>query len=167
MKRLIILLVLMGIVATSGCIQQVTCNKPYIKVGKECCLDINDNAICDRDEKISSTTTTEVTTTTLEQEKIGIACSPCFNYFTLIHYFNDTKTLQIKNGASNIRIESVVSRPQGASTTNCLSDSPCDAGAYINITNIPYIGTNIQVLITYTDMVSGFSHVDTAFIHHI
>ncbi len=28
----------------------VTCNKPYILVGTSCCLDVNDNAICDRDE---------------------------------------------------------------------------------------------------------------------
>ena len=34
----------------SGCPQQITCNKPYILVGTECCLDQNDNGICDRDE---------------------------------------------------------------------------------------------------------------------
>lgn len=28
----------------------VVCNKPYIQVGTVCCLDENDNAICDRDE---------------------------------------------------------------------------------------------------------------------
>lgn len=29
----------------------VVCNKPYIRVGIECCLDQNDNSICDDDEK--------------------------------------------------------------------------------------------------------------------
>lgn len=37
----------------------VTCNKPYIKVGSECCLDQNENKICDSDE---TTTTTQLTT---------------------------------------------------------------------------------------------------------
>ena len=30
----------------------VVCNKPYIRVGLECCLDQNSNSICDKDEKI-------------------------------------------------------------------------------------------------------------------
>src|SRR3989344_8875119 len=30
---------------------QITCDKPYIKVGNACCLDQNDNNICDGDEK--------------------------------------------------------------------------------------------------------------------
>ena len=31
--------------------QQVVCNKPYILVGNSCCLDKNNNNICDNDEK--------------------------------------------------------------------------------------------------------------------
>jgi len=46
---LVLLVILVG-----GCIQPgVTCNKPYIKVGDSCCLDQNDNNICDKDEKKS------------------------------------------------------------------------------------------------------------------
>ena len=30
----------------------IICNKPYILVGKECCLDKDDNRICDRDEGV-------------------------------------------------------------------------------------------------------------------
>jgi len=39
-------------IVLSGCAQQVqiTCNKPYILVGTECCLDKDDNSICDSDE---------------------------------------------------------------------------------------------------------------------
>jgi hypothetical protein len=34
----------------TGC---TSCNKPYIKVGNSCCLDNNDNNICDKDENIA------------------------------------------------------------------------------------------------------------------
>ena len=30
--------------------QQPVCNKPYILVGNDCCLDKDDNSICDKDE---------------------------------------------------------------------------------------------------------------------
>ena len=53
-------LVLVSLLA--GCTNSVVCNKPYIQVGSACCLDANDNSICDSDEP--STTTTTVTTTT-------------------------------------------------------------------------------------------------------
>jgi hypothetical protein len=33
------------------------CVRPYIQVGSECCLDANDNGICDRDEAVSESTT--------------------------------------------------------------------------------------------------------------
>lgn len=44
-----------GILATfllvlSACTPEVTCSSPYIKVGTSCCLDQNDNNICDKDE---------------------------------------------------------------------------------------------------------------------
>jgi len=43
------------IIGASGCVQNPpTCNKPYILVGTECCLDQNDNSICDKDEGISN-----------------------------------------------------------------------------------------------------------------
>ena len=32
--------------------EQVVCNKPYIQVGSQCCLDQNDNSICDSDETV-------------------------------------------------------------------------------------------------------------------
>ncbi|ODS40752.1 hypothetical protein BEH94_09450 [Candidatus Altiarchaeales archaeon WOR_SM1_SCG] len=47
-------LAILFVVLMSGCItEDVTCNKPYIKVGKDCCLDQNDNNICDKDETSS------------------------------------------------------------------------------------------------------------------
>lgn len=46
-------LIIISIVIISGCSissPEVVCNKPYIKVGTSCCLDQNDNKICDDDE---------------------------------------------------------------------------------------------------------------------
>ncbi|MCX6742050.1 MAG: PsbP-related protein [Candidatus Pacearchaeota archaeon] len=46
-------LLIIGILFIAGCNQttnQQTCNKPYILVGTSCCLDQNDNSICDTDE---------------------------------------------------------------------------------------------------------------------
>ncbi len=34
-----------------GCQEPVVCEKPYIKVANECCLDTNDNQLCDRVEE--------------------------------------------------------------------------------------------------------------------
>ncbi len=65
----LLIILLIGVVFISSCVQQtdtpsgtgqkqtkqqetqqVTCNKPYILVGTSCCLDQNDNSICDSDE---------------------------------------------------------------------------------------------------------------------
>ena len=66
-----LILSLLVVIAISGCTnstenqsrenntqapQQVTCNKPYILVGTSCCLDQNDNSICDVDETPKCTT---------------------------------------------------------------------------------------------------------------
>jgi sporulation protein YlmC with PRC-barrel domain len=37
---------------TGEVVEEVVCNSPYIRHGKECCLDINNNSICDPDEVI-------------------------------------------------------------------------------------------------------------------
>lgn len=55
MKRIIVALLLLAVLILSGCKGGVTggavvCNKPYILVGTDCCLDKNDNNICDADE---------------------------------------------------------------------------------------------------------------------
>ena len=57
-------ILLISVILVSGCTsqvssdnqpQQVTCNKPYILVGTSCCLDQNDNSICDKDEQEETT----------------------------------------------------------------------------------------------------------------
>jgi hypothetical protein len=45
------------------------CSAPYIQVGSECCLDDNDNSICDQDEATESTDAPEMTETTLSEEE--------------------------------------------------------------------------------------------------
>jgi hypothetical protein len=55
---------LVFIVLFAGCTNNVVCNKPYIQVGTSCCLDENDNSICDTDEPPTTTTTTTTTSTT-------------------------------------------------------------------------------------------------------
>lgn len=48
-------------VLISGCIseekQGIICNPPYIQVGNDCCLDQNNNSICDKDEMLGKTET--------------------------------------------------------------------------------------------------------------
>lgn len=55
MKKIIIVLLILAVLVLSGCKSSVTggaivCNKPYILVGTDCCLDKDDNAVCDKDE---------------------------------------------------------------------------------------------------------------------
>jgi hypothetical protein len=47
----------------AGCVTQgPVCNNPYIPVGKDCCLDKDDNGVCDKDEAGTPTSTTAAPT---------------------------------------------------------------------------------------------------------
>ena len=50
MKRVIILGVLLSVLLVVSCGETIECNEPYILVGTDCCLDKDDNSICDKDE---------------------------------------------------------------------------------------------------------------------
>lgn len=55
MKRTILALLVLVVLVLGGCKGGVTggtivCNKPYILVGTDCCLDKDDNSVCDKDE---------------------------------------------------------------------------------------------------------------------
>lgn len=55
MKKIILVLLILGILMLSGCKDNITggtiiCNEPYILVGTDCCLDKDGNSICDQDE---------------------------------------------------------------------------------------------------------------------
>ncbi|MFH0860248.1 MAG: hypothetical protein V1921_03515 [Candidatus Altiarchaeota archaeon] len=67
-EKIITVLFLVSVMLAAGCTSpsqkapaqaEIVCNVPYIQVGKECCLDGDNNSICDNDEK---TTTLEETT---------------------------------------------------------------------------------------------------------
>ena len=49
-RQIVIIFSLIITLFLVGC-NQVTCDEPYIKVGTSCCLDQNDNNICDSDEE--------------------------------------------------------------------------------------------------------------------
>lgn len=58
MKKIILVLIVLGVIALSGCGSLrssptgnvVVCNPPYMQLGLDCCLDKNNNRICDTDE---------------------------------------------------------------------------------------------------------------------
>lgn len=75
-SKLFILLAL--VVFLVGCATQsaqTVCNKPYILVGNDCCLDKDDNSICDKDEQqkvetseVKETPKSEIETKEVEEE---------------------------------------------------------------------------------------------------
>jgi hypothetical protein len=53
LKKLIILASVLAILLLVGCVPPevvVPCNAPYKQVGDRCCMDLNDNSVCDSDE---------------------------------------------------------------------------------------------------------------------
>lgn len=61
MKLALFMSALLLILLLVGCSKVVVCNKPYILVGTDCCLDKDDNSICDKDELTGLTKTTPTT----------------------------------------------------------------------------------------------------------
>lgn len=51
MKKIMLSLIVLSLILIVGCQSKPVCNKPYILVGIDCCLDQNNNAICDTDEE--------------------------------------------------------------------------------------------------------------------
>jgi len=72
MKAVLFALIIVSILLVSGCVKEVTCDKPYIKVGTECCLDNNDNSICDKDETNQSQQ--DITINQPESPKYTLSC---------------------------------------------------------------------------------------------
>jgi hypothetical protein len=69
MKK-IILILLLTMIFIIGCSQNITCNTPYILVGGSCCLDKDNNSICDKDEtKTEPENINEVIKETVEETK--------------------------------------------------------------------------------------------------
>jgi len=53
-----------------SCTQQVVCNTPYMQVGLECCLDQDDNSICDRDEIVEEDTQQVLVQAIIEEDEL-------------------------------------------------------------------------------------------------
>jgi hypothetical protein len=51
MAKHYLIFVLLLVIFMYGC-QEIVCNPPYIQVGTECCLDQDNNKVCDKDEKV-------------------------------------------------------------------------------------------------------------------
>jgi hypothetical protein len=101
--------------------------------------------------------------------KGGVPCSPCFSNFAFVDYSQSAGTLRVRNGPKTISIASggVTSSPTGATTSACPVSTPCEAGADIDITNVPTTaGASIQISINYTDTASGLPHQETATLHN-
>ncbi|MBD3389094.1 MAG: hypothetical protein GF416_08405 [Candidatus Altiarchaeales archaeon] len=91
MKKSALFLVV-GLVLLSGCLcgtpgdreadttsatQQIVCNRPYIRVGGSCCLDRNNNMVCDSDEQeTAASTTLQPRSTTTLQSSDSMSTSP-------------------------------------------------------------------------------------------
>ena len=95
-----------------------------------------------------------------------VACSPCFSSFAFVDYSNGT--LVLKNGARDINITSVT--PAGvvvnATLGNCALNGLCEANKKIVLTNISTTEADVDITITYKDILSGLTHTDKATIHN-
>lgn len=111
-KHLIVLLVL-GVVLISGCTQKqeapvmtnLGCNRPYIKVGNDCCLDEDGDSICDRDKPVTSssstltaTTTTSIVTTSTSTIKSTTTSTSIIVTTTTVVYPVSTRMSHIERG---------------------------------------------------------------------
>lgn len=110
-----LVIVIIVIIFISGCVQQeTTCNKPYILVGNSCCLDQNDNNICDKDDHlIESPSGTPQLMECLMYNKIwddwsgiGSLCEStqqCLNFIKSIDSSFDESKQQIKCGTTSFK----------------------------------------------------------------
>jgi hypothetical protein len=77
----------------------VVCNAPYIRIGTSCCLDNNNNKICDEDENSINNTNNTNKTTDFSEEKLDLIIEEGTNTFTL----NDKQyTLEVEEILSDV-----------------------------------------------------------------
>ena len=95
-----------------------------------------------------------------------VACSPCFSNFAFVDYSNGT--LVLRNGARDINITSVT--PAGIVVNDTLGDCVlnglCEANKKIVLSNISTTETDVDITISYKDILSDLPHTDTATIHN-
>jgi len=93
---------------------KVECNKPYIKVGTSCCLDKDDNAICDKDE-VKEEPKVEVKEEPVEEDSCGNDicdskesckscqedCGKCFSLYGVQSSIKDSTTYDVVLSETN------------------------------------------------------------------
>ena len=62
--------------------EEIVCNVPYIRYGKECCLDVDANSICDVDEQPRNESSRGITGFSIRD--IGVAVAPYVRAFLLL-----------------------------------------------------------------------------------
>ncbi len=90
-----------------------------------------------------------------------VACSPCFANFAFVDYANGS--LVIKNGARELSGVNVTCTEDTA--PNCTVAGTLDASEQFTIKDIDTSG-DIEVELSYTDVLSELNHTDTATIHN-
>ncbi|MBI1935504.1 hypothetical protein HYS31_03610 [Candidatus Woesearchaeota archaeon] len=101
----------------NACQQKTTCNKPYILVGNSCCLDSNNNNICDTDE-VKKTKTEEISCSS-PYIKVGNNC--CLDKNDNKVCDSDEKQLEAK---PEVKEEKVISINDLQSDINKVLDTP-------------------------------------------
>jgi hypothetical protein len=112
----VVLASLIFLIGANGCVQTPTCNKPYILVGNDCCLDKDDNSICDSDE-----TTKEITKEVLTEKDVIIDSTKYAEYEWLDNY------------TINRKID-WISKCNQCKETGSFQDCYVNSAVYLNIT---------------------------------
>lgn len=95
-KHTILILVIMLIIFVSGCTKsKVTCNAPYIIHKTTCCIDKNNNSICDKEEN-ASVENVSMETHPILQQKTSLNNGGKVN--TIISKVIDGDTIKLKTG---------------------------------------------------------------------
>ena len=134
--KIMFILVLFGALVISGCnLSKPTCNEPYILVGNDCCLDQNNNKICDNDEtsevkeKIEQQKSLEKLKEVVENTTEGGVYDVISKAFDKYCWFNDGGSCR-EYDSNNLSKCLVRDEPQwtkvlNAQTPNCNTDQDC------------------------------------------
>jgi hypothetical protein len=140
MKRVILTILLLF----AGCMQspqEIVCDPPYMRYGDSCCLDANNNGICDRDE--TPTTIPQPTTTTIEAATTTTTAETTLT--TLTETTITTSTTQTTTSTLGEEIVGLLTPPvdldfkltlfcgdgicsEGEDSSNCCIDCGCAMG---------------------------------------
>lgn len=102
MKRLLLILSIIGLVILSGCAKEnmegSLCNKPYFEFMKgQCCLDADDNKICDKDETVKEENKENIEIASQPVQALtSEGCSGTLYYFDCIWSYITKNEIQIK-----------------------------------------------------------------------